>query len=433
MSIPDEGRYPPIELSAEQQKFLLLTALCKQLFSLADQKPVLCIFEDLQWIDHTTLEYIDFMLSQIQSRRIFVILTYRPGFEPKWIGEANVTIVNINKLPASLSNSLIANITGNKPLPKEVIEKIVEKTDGIPLFVEELTKTILTSGMLTETEVGYELAGELKNLSIPNTLHDSLMSRLDRLGSAKNVAQIGAAIGRVFNHELIRLLTAYSEQVLQNELTKLLDAGLIFQRGTGPDTDYTFNHALIQDTAYESLLKSRRQTLHGEIANTMVDHFPGRLDIEPEIAAHYFFRAGQTVSAIKYCLRAGIRANKRSASVEAINHLTSAMDGFADLDPTSHDDKLKLDVMVQRVAPTIAVKGYSAPELQNLYPEILKIGSKLGDTPQIFPALYVHWVSVWTTDNLSSALDYAKDFHKLAREQNSTSASITAERITATV
>lgn len=269
LSIPTNGRYPPLEMTPERQKEGTLQALVAQMDGLSHEQPVLFIFEDIHWADPTSLELLGITIERTQDLPALVVITFRPEFTAPWTGYTHVTSLTLNRFTRSLVATMVNKVTTGKPLPDEVLEQIVEKTDGVPLFVEELTKTTLESGLLTEEADKYVLSGPLPEVAIPTTLHDSLLARLDRLGGVKEVAQTASAIGREFDHELLAALSPLSVDELHEALDQLITAGLIFPRGRSPETIYSFKHALVQDAAYESLLRSTRQTLHGRIAETI--------------------------------------------------------------------------------------------------------------------------------------------------------------------
>lgn len=433
LSISGDNRYPAIDLSPEQFKDQILGALGNQLFGLARSQPVLCIFEDIHWSDSTTLEYLDSIVEQLANYRVLLVLTSRTDFQSSWTGEAHVTSINLNKLSNKTSAELISNLTANKPLPVDVARQIIEKTDGIPLFIEELTRIVLESELIREEDDRYVLDGPLLQLAIPSTLQDSLMARLDRLAEARDIAQIGAVLGREFSHELIQMIAGIPETELEDRLALLIDADLIFRRGTPPEAMYFFKHALIQDTAYESLLKSRRQQLHASIAHTLENSFPDVIEKQPEFAAFQFFEAGLIESAINYWHQAGRQANQRSANVEAYRHFSSALTAIDTIDAELRDDNLKLDLLVESVAPLIAVKGYSAAEVHEIYAKVSEVAANLNDTPNIFPALYARWSSEFTSGFIPKAMKYAEEFLEMANKQNARLATVTAERCIATI
>jgi predicted ATPase len=265
LGVPSGERYPALALTPEMQKRRTLQALVDQIAGLAMQQPVLALYEDVHWIDPSTLELLSLVIERIQRLPVLVLITFRPEFQPPWIGQAHLTTLTMSRLGRRQGADLVARVTGAKPLPSEIVEQIVARTDGVPLFVEELTKTVLESGLLADAGDRYELHGPLPPLAIPTTLHDSLMARLDRLAPVKEIAQIGAVIGREFSHELLAAVVPLGDNHLQDALAQLVTSELIFCRGAPPDAIYSFKHALVQDAAYQSLLKSRRQHLHAKI------------------------------------------------------------------------------------------------------------------------------------------------------------------------
>jgi class 3 adenylate cyclase len=288
LSIPFDGRYPPLTLSPTQQRRQTLAALLDQLEELARHESILLVFEDVHWADATSLELLDLMVDRLGHLPVLAIFTFRPGFEPAWAGLRNVTTLALGRLERPQVQAMVEQVTGGRALPAEVMKEIINKTDGIPLFVEELTKTVLEAGILVGDAEGYRLDGPLPPLAIPATLQDSLMARLDRLAPIKEIAQIGSAIGREFSYTLLKTVAGRDEAALRSGLAQLEEAELVFRRGGPPEAVYKFKHALVQDAAYESLLKSRRQVLHRRIAETLRDHFPAIAETEPEVVAHHF-------------------------------------------------------------------------------------------------------------------------------------------------
>ena len=325
LSIPLGNRYQPLGLSPMQQRRQTLSALLDQMEGLAQQKPVLMLFEDAHWADATSLELLNLAIERVRRLPVLLLITFRPEFEAPWKGLPDVATVALGKLDCSQAEMMVERVTGGRKLPAEVMAQIIAKTDGVPLFVEELTKHVLESGLLIEDGERYRLDGPLPPLAIPSTLQDSLMARLDRLGTVKEIAQIGAAIGREFTYALLNAVVGRDEASIQAALVRLEDAELLFCTGAPPDARYSFKHALVQDTAYESLLKSRRQVLHQRIARTLEERFPSLAEAEPEVMAHHFSRAGLANQASLYYERAGDRAVARSAYAEAVAHFDGAL------------------------------------------------------------------------------------------------------------
>jgi len=307
LSIPSEHRYPFLALSPAQQRRQTLSALLDQMEGLAKLKPVLMLFEDAHWADATSLEWLNLAIERVRRLPVLLLITFRPEFEAPWKGLPGVAAVMLGRLDRDQAEVLVKHVTNGRTLPAEVMAQIVTKTDGVPLFVEELTKNLLESGLLIEDGESYRLDGPLPPLAIPSTLQDSLMARLDRLAAVKEIAQIAAAIGREFTYALLHAVAGRDEASLQAALAQLEDAELLFRSSMPPDVRYTFKHALVQDTAYESLLKSRRQVLHQRIALTLEQRFPALAEAEPEILAHHYSRAGLAEPACRHYERAGDR------------------------------------------------------------------------------------------------------------------------------
>ena len=277
--------------------------------------------EDLHWVDPTTLELLSLLVDQGPTARILALFTFRPDFPPPWTGRAHLTQLTVHRLPQRQAVEVIRQVAHGKVLPPEVVEQIVAKTDGVPLFVEELTKMVLESGLLQEQDERYALTGPLHPLAIPATLHDSLMARLDRLAAVKALAQLGATLGREFSYALLRAVAPWEEGILHQGLHQLVAAEFLYQRGVPPQATYTFKHALIQDVAYQSLLRSTRQQHHQRIAQALEAQFPETVATQPELVAQHYTAAGCTEQAVVYWQRAGQQASDRSANVEAISHL----------------------------------------------------------------------------------------------------------------
>jgi predicted ATPase len=325
LSLPLTADYAPLNLAPEQQKQQTLQALLTILLRIVAQQPVFFVMEDLHWVDPSTLELLNLLVDQGPTARILALFTFRPDFPPPWMGRAHLTQVTVNRLPRHQAVEVLCQVVHGKALPPEVVEQIVAKTDGVPLFVEELTKMVLESGLLQERDDRYELTGPLPPLAIPATLHDSLMARLDRLATVKGLAQLGATLGREFSYELLQAVSPWDEATLRRGLQQLVEAEFLYQRGLPPQATYLFKHALIQDAAYQSLLKSSRQQYHQRIAQVLEQRFPDTAVTQSELLAHHYTEAGLHAQAIPYWHKAGLRASERSAYVEALAHLTAGL------------------------------------------------------------------------------------------------------------
>jgi class 3 adenylate cyclase/predicted ATPase len=383
-----EDRYGPLNMDPQQQRRQTLKVLAEELIALSKVRPVLFILEDAHWIDATTLEMIELCLDQMPNARILVLVTARPTFEHRFSGHPIVTQLALNRLSREQISAIVLKLAGGKPLPEELLEEIAQKTDGVPLFVEELTKTVLESKELTETDDKYELNGPLSRLAIPATLHDSLMARLDRLQPVKEVAQMAACIGREFEFELLGQASALNGQALQAALEQLVSAELIFRRGMSSTGSYIFKHALVRDAAYESLLKTRRSAIHGKL----LDALEQRKDTAPELLAHHATQAGQIDKAIDYWHLAGEQTRERSAVIETIAHLTQALTLLLTQSQTAQRDERELELQTKIGSACIAAYGYGAPATITAFDRGFELSTNI-DRPDLrFPILYGQYV-----------------------------------------
>ncbi len=351
LSIPLDGRYPPLNFSPEQQKQMTLQTLLTVLLERAARQPLLFVVEDLHWMDPTSLEFLSLLVDQGPTTRILAIFTYRPDFDPPWSGRSHVLQLTLNRLTRQQVEGMVNEVTRGKTLPGEVLEQIVAKTDGVPLFVEELTKTILESGLLKERGDRYELAVmPLPPLAIPSTLQDSLMARLDRLATVKEIAQLAATLGREFSFPLLQAVASVDQQTLQWELGRLIAAELVYQRGVPPNATFLFKHALVQEAAYESQLKSKRQQVHQRIANILAERFPEIAERQPELLAHHFTEAGLKDKAITYWLKAGDTAAGLYHITEAREYYAKALATLSQLPDTLDNRRRRVDTLTKFVA-----------------------------------------------------------------------------------
>jgi predicted ATPase len=347
--------------------------------------------EDLHWVDPSTLELLSLLVDQGPTARILTLFTFRPDFSPPWTGRAHLTQLTVNRLPRRQAVEVIRQVAHGKVLPPEVVEQIVAKTDGVPLFVEELTKMVLESGLLQERDERYALTGPLHPLAIPATLHDSLMARLDRLAAVKALAQFGATLGREFSYALLRAVTPWDEGILQRGLHQLVAAEFLYQRGVPPQATYTFKHALIQDVAYQSLLRSTRQQYHRRIAQALEAQFPEIVETQPELVAQHYTTAGCHEQAILYWLRAGQQASERSANVEAISHCTTGIELLQTLPETPEHTQQALTLHIALGAALQVAKGLGAPEVEHTYTQARVLCQQVGETPELASVLYGLW------------------------------------------
>jgi predicted ATPase len=332
LSIPTGDRYQPLNFTSQKQKEKTLHALLVQVEGRAARQPVLMVVEDAHWIDPTSRELLDLVIDRVPTLPVVVIVTFRPEFAPPWVGRSHVTLLSLNRLPPRQRAEMIAQVSGGKALPRDIADQIIDRTDGVPLFVEEMTKAVIESGLLRDAGDRYMVVGPLAPLAIPATLQASLLARLDRLAPTREVAQIAAALGRQFSHELISAVAALPPPQLDDALEQLVTAELIFQRATPPDAEYKFKHALVQDAAYSTLLRSRRQQLHARIATTLEEQFPDIVMAQPALLARHCAEAGLAEKAVGYWLKAGQQAMARSAMMEAAAGLQKGLVWGAKID-----------------------------------------------------------------------------------------------------
>ena len=374
-----------------------------QFESLARQKPILLLFEDAHWADATSLELLDLIVERVRQLPVLALFTLRAEFEPPWVHRPHVSTLTLGRLDRSNVESMVTQVTHGGALPAEVMNQIVAKTDGNPLFVEELTKAVLEGDILVKDADGYRLDGPLAPLAIPATLQDSLMARLDRLAPVKEIGQIGAAVGREFSYSLMRELVKSDEAALKQALAKLEQAELVFRRGEPPEAIYTFKHALVRDAAYESLLKSRRHQLHGQIARTMEEKFPDIVVSQPEIVAHHFTEAGLIESAIEYWLKAGNLALTRSANA-AVDHLKRGLKLIPNIADPMLRNKFELLLQTSLGNCLRATKGWSSDSVKNAYTRALQLCRESGLDEHTFPAVF----GLWTWNFLRASLGEAR-------------------------
>jgi class 3 adenylate cyclase/predicted ATPase len=415
LALPLPDHYPPSALTPQRQKQKTLEALLVWLLRETEQQPVLLIMEDLHWFDPSMLEFLSLVVDQAATMHLFTLLTFRPAFRPPWPLHAHLTHLTLSRLPRQQAALMIERVAGGKALPAEVRQQLLTKTDGVPLFVEELTKMVLESGLLREAGDRYELTRLLPALAIPSTLHDSLMARLDRLGPAKIVAQLGATIGRRFSYALLQAVSPLDEATLQQALGRLVEAELLYQRGLPPQATYLFKHALIQEAAYQSLVKNTRQHYHQRIAQVLDERFPDTVETQPELLAYHYTEAGQPVQAVPYWLRAGQRATERSANLEAVSQLTKGLEVLQNLPATPERAQQELTLQLAMGAPLLMIKGHSAPEVERAYTRALELSQQAGDSPQLFSTLTGLWRSYYSQARLETTRELAEQCFALAQ------------------
>jgi predicted ATPase/class 3 adenylate cyclase len=433
LSLPlPEERYPPLGLSPQRQRQKTLEVILAMLLELAEQQPVLFSMEDLHWADPSTLEFLSLVVDQARTASLYTLLTYRPEFQAPWV-RAHVTSLVLPRLPSTQVEVMVDRMTGGKPLPAEVMQHLVEKTDGVPLFVEEMTKTVLESRILKDVKGQYELRGPLPALTIPTTLQDSLMARLDRLATAKGIAQLGATLGRQFSYDLLQAVSQLDTTTLQHELQRLVDAELLYQQDPLPLATYIFKHALIQDVAYQSLLKSTRQQYHRRIAQTLEERFPEITETQPELLAHHYSEAALYEPAIPYYQKAGQRAIQRSANVEAVGHLTKGLALLKTLPELAAHTQQELDLQIALGPALVATKGYTAPETEQAYTRARELCQQGSNTSLLSPVLRgLYSVYIVRGDN-QKGRDVAEQLMRLAQRAQDAPSLLEAHRALGTV
>jgi TOMM system kinase/cyclase fusion protein len=415
LSLPLPAAYAPLTMSSEQQKQRILHALLTILLRIAAQQPVLFVMEDLHWVDPTTLEFLSLLVDQGPTTRILALFTFRPDFSPPWTGRAHFTQVTVNRLPRRQAVEVIRQVAHGKALPPEVVEQVVAKTDGVPLFVEELTKMVLESGLLQEREDRYELTGPLPPLSIPATLHDSLMARLDRLAAVKPIMQLAATLGREFSYALLQAVSLWDEETLRRGLHQLVEVEFLYQQGLPPQATYVFKHALIQDTAYQSLLKSTRQQYHQRIAQVVAARFPELCETQPELLAHHYTEGGLNEPAVAYWQQAGHRANARSSHQEAIRHLDNGLKVLKTLPETPERVEHEIELQIALGQALMAARGQGVPEVERAFSRAWALCRQVGESPQMFPVLWGLWRFYFIGAKHRTALELGEQCLRLAQ------------------
>jgi class 3 adenylate cyclase/predicted ATPase len=404
LSVPCEERYGALAMTPQKFKDETLRALVDTTEAIARRQPAVMLFEDVHWADPTTLETLDLLIHRVGNVPLLIVLTHRPEFVSRWPHYGHLTTLTLSKLTRSQSSAMVSRLSGGKRLPPDLLEQILAKTDGVPLFVEELTKSILESPDLKDAGDRWEYAERAGALAIPLTLRDSLMARLDRFAPVREVAQIGAAIGREFSWELIAAVAAHPRPELDQALAQLTASGLAFQQGTPPNAVYTFKHALVQDAAYDSLLRARRQELHGKIAKAIEERWPHIAATEPELLAHHYTEAKQPEKAIPLWQKAGSLALKLVALAEAIAHLNKGLELIAALPPSPERDGKELDLRSLLGTAWIALKGWPAQEVWDSLHPALKLANSLRHSDALPPILWGLWTHVVCTGRVAESL-----------------------------
>jgi class 3 adenylate cyclase/tetratricopeptide (TPR) repeat protein len=419
LSIGFEGRYPPLEMAPSEQKDRTIAALIALFVGLTKDAPVLALLEDAHWIDPTSLEVFSRLVDRLPGLRALLVITFRPEFVPLWTGRAHVALLTINRFERRQAVALVDRVTGGKALPAEVLEQIVAKTDGVPLFVEELIKTVLESGLLREENGRYLMATALTPLAIPTTLQDSLMARLDRLAPIKEIAQIGAAIGREFSYRLLEAVSPIKGVALQDALGQLAAAQLIHARGASPDAIFVFKHALVQDTAYGSLLRGPRQRVHADLARALEERFADQIDAAPSIIARHYTEAGLAEPAARYWLKAAELAASRSTYVEAARFGDAGLTLIPLLTDPPDRQSLELALQLARANALRVLKGYNASEAVAALTSAKRLlDAGIGDDLQRFSVFNGLFSASLVAGRMEPALAMARQIVAVAERQD---------------
>jgi predicted ATPase len=422
---PGEGALP-LGLTPERQRERTLEILLGILLRMADQQPVVVGLEDLHWADPSTLEFLSLVMQKGAAARLMLLLSHRPLFSPSGAVQAPATRIRLDRLPDEHVRTMVEHIAGGKRLPDEVHHYIAQKTDGVPIFIEELTRTVLDSGWLVEAGDGYALGRPLQLLAIPATLQDLLLARLDRLGGVKETALLASVLGREFTYEMLHAVAQADDAGLRRDLSHLVDGGLLSQLGEPPLATYTFRHALIQDAAYGLLLKSARQQHHRRVAETLVQRFPAIVESRPELLAHHFTEAGLVEPAVGYWLRAARRAGAQSANVEATAHVRQGLGLLERLPASPGRDALELGLQSALGSATIALKGYGSDEVEHAFARAFELCERLGQTAQRFRAELGLWMYYVVRANYARAAQLAEHLLAMALAEGTPAALVHA-------
>jgi class 3 adenylate cyclase/predicted ATPase len=419
LSVPCDERYGEVSMTPQKFKDETMRTLVDLTEAAASKQPTVMLYEDLHWADPTTLEVVDLLIDRVKDVPLLIVFTHRPEFQNRWSDHGHVTGLNLSKLTRVQSAAMISRVAGGKALPNDLVEQVLSKTDGVPLFVEELTKSILESGELKEEADRYDYAGNHQGVTIPATLRDSLMARLDRFMPVKEIAQIGAVIGREFSYELISAVTPIPRGQLDDALAQLSDSGLAFRRGTPPHAVYTFKHALVQDAAYESLLKSNRQSLHRRIAEVLAGNSDGTVESQPELLARHYEAAGMFDAAIPLFLKAGQIELSRWASDEAIAHLSKGVELLRTQTPNEDRNLRELDFQIGLGAALGRRHGWASQEFAASSRRATELRGGIEDVDRLFPLVFRDWVFHLVTGDMAALRASTHEVHKVAQSHGS--------------
>jgi class 3 adenylate cyclase/tetratricopeptide (TPR) repeat protein len=416
LSIPTEDHQKLSGLTPQQIKNRTVSTLVDMVLAFSAQHPTLCIFEDVHWIDPSTLELLELTLGRIDHARVLLIVSYRPEFRPTWVTHANVTMHSLTRLSRSEVIGMVRDLLRGVHMPQQILNQIIEKADGVPLFIEELTGSILRAPAQTRLgENDLDPTAQPSALKVPETLHDALMERLDRVAQGRRLAQVAAVIGREFSYDLLSLALQIDEEDLQLTLSRLEDADIIYRVGISPFARFAFKHALLRDAIYNSLLRSNRRQMHADIAAILQDHFHELAENQPELLAYHYSAAGNNELAVHYWYRSGQRALAHSANVEAIAHFRKALEALSALPDTPERTRQEIDVQLALGIPLIAVQGYAAEETREAFERARTLCLRWDSPAEYLQALYGLWGHSWMRGKNDEALRMANEF--LSRSQ----------------
>ncbi|NOJ48756.1 AAA family ATPase [Bradyrhizobium archetypum] len=431
LSIPIQSHHELSELTPQQIKNRTVSKLVDMILAFSAQRPTLCIFEDVHWIDPTSLELLELIINQIDHARVLLIVSHRPEFRPTWSTHPNVAMHSLTRLSRSEVTGMIRDILRGQSIPQETLNQVIEKSDGVPLFIEELTSSILsapTQSRPVEGDVERTAAPPIVP-SVPETLHDALIERLDRVPQGRRLAQIAAVIGREFSYDLLSVALRISEDELHQSLLRLEEAGIIYRVGISPFIRFAFKHALLRDAIYNSLLRSSRRQIHGEIAAILADQFGEFVENRPEILAYHYSEGGNNGLAVRWWFKSGQHALAYSANVEAISHYRKALEALSALPESPARDKQEIEIQLALGIPLIAVRGYPADETRDAFARARTLCLKLDSRPEYFQALFGEWGNRWMGGKNDEALSMANEFLSRSRESTDSVPLMMAHRV----
>jgi len=429
LSISIEDQSGLLTLTPQQIKNRTVAKLLEIILSFSAQRPTLCIFEDVHWIDPSTLELLELAISRIDRASIMLVVSYRPEFRHTWSTRANVTLHSLTRLSRSEVTRMIKELLREGSLSQQVFDQIIEKADGVPLFIEELTTSVISTPRQNKPKSDLDETRPFEAAKVPETLHDALMERLDRVAQGRRLAQIAAVIGREFSYDLLTAASRTDETDLRSALSQLEDADIIYRTGVSPSVRFAFKHVLLRDAVYNSLLRGKRQEIHADIAAVLENHFRDVIENRPEILAYHYSQAGKNELAIRGWRESGRRALANSANVEAIGHFRNALQLLRALPDTPQRNKEEIEIQLALGIPLIAVQGYAAPETREAFSRARMLCLNLDSPPEYFQALFGLWGHSWMGGKNDDALAMANEFLAKSREKSDSILSMVAHRV----